>query len=263
MGGELGDHLDEARRHSYRWRFEAATAPKKVMPSVRMRSAAASALVVATALLGGGSLMFYLTETSLIGAIRADQRMQVAAVADLVRKNDPGTLTDTLERIAPPGALIQVLRGSTVLAASARWGDRDQFTGLRPAAGQVLGERTGLFKLTDRRRPYLVLTTGATRAGTLYTVVVATSFEGEQELLLRVLQLLAFGFPVLVLLICGGTWMLVGRALRPVEEIRARVAGIGADPRWWTTCCCWPGPTTGAWPGTTTKSTWTTWWRAS
>ena len=38
---------------------------------------------------------------------------------------------------------------------------------------------------------------------------------------------LLVGVPLLVLLVAAGTWLVVGRTLRPVEDIRAEVAAIG------------------------------------
>src|SRR5581483_2089909 len=54
-------------------------------------------------------------------------------------------------------------------------------------------------------------------AATLHPVVAATK---------TVALALSAGLPVLVLLVAGLIWVLGGRALRPVEEIRAEVADI-------------------------------------
>ena len=58
------------------------------------------------------------------------------------------------------------------------------------------------------------------------TVLVARSLESVDEAEDTVTTRLAIGIPVLVLLVAGTTWVVTGRALRPVESIREEVASI-------------------------------------
>jgi signal transduction histidine kinase len=58
-------------------------------------------------------------------------------------------------------------------------------------------------------------------------VVVASSVETQRDTVTTVTTYLLIGFPLLLVLVGAATWMLVGRALRPVERIRSRVHGIG------------------------------------
>lgn len=69
----------------------------------------------------------------------------------------------------------------------------------------------------------------ATRVGgTLVTVVVTTSQAKQHEAVSTTAKLLLVGLPLLVGLAGLATWLLVGRTLRPVEAIRARVEAIGS-----------------------------------
>ena len=61
------------------------------------------------------------------------------------------------------------------------------------------------------------------------TLVLAVSIEDGAETLATVATLLAVAVPLLLLLVAATTWLVVGRALRPVTRIRQEVDGITAD----------------------------------
>ena len=60
------------------------------------------------------------------------------------------------------------------------------------------------------------------------TVYVGSSLESAQEVTGRLTRLLWFGLPLVLALLAGAVWLVVGRTLRPVERIRAEVAEISA-----------------------------------
>ena len=62
-----------------------------------------------------------------------------------------------------------------------------------------------------------------------HTLVLAVSTEDDAETLATVATLLAIALPLLLLLVAVTTWLVVGRALRPVERIREEVDGITAE----------------------------------
>ncbi|KJQ52798.1 sensor histidine kinase [Microbacterium sp. SA39] len=61
------------------------------------------------------------------------------------------------------------------------------------------------------------------------TIVLATSVEDDAETLSTVATLLAVAVPLVLLLVAGTTWLVTGRALRPVTRIRQEVDGITAE----------------------------------
>ncbi|GAB3633821.1 HAMP domain-containing sensor histidine kinase [Microbacterium shaanxiense] len=61
------------------------------------------------------------------------------------------------------------------------------------------------------------------------TLVLAVSMEDDAETLTTVSTLLAVAVPLILLLVAVTTWLVVGRALRPVERIREHVDGITAE----------------------------------
>lgn len=61
------------------------------------------------------------------------------------------------------------------------------------------------------------------------TLVLAVSMDDDVDTLATVSTLLAIAVPLLLLLVAVTTWLVVGRALRPVERIREHVDGITAE----------------------------------
>ncbi|WP_435748376.1 HAMP domain-containing sensor histidine kinase [Microbacterium sp. PMB16] len=61
------------------------------------------------------------------------------------------------------------------------------------------------------------------------TLVLAVSMEDDAETLSTVATLLAVAVPLLLLLVAATTWLVTGRALRPVTRIREEVDGITAE----------------------------------
>lgn len=64
--------------------------------------------------------------------------------------------------------------------------------------------------------------------GDRHLVAVAVSLDDAEDSVDALLPVLGVGIPLAVLFVAGTTWVVVGRALRPVERIRSEVAGISA-----------------------------------
>ena len=60
-------------------------------------------------------------------------------------------------------------------------------------------------------------------------VLVAASVDAQLETIATVVLFLGVGYPLLLIVVGGATFLFVGRSMRPVERIRRRVAGIGAS----------------------------------
>jgi signal transduction histidine kinase len=100
-------------------------------------------------------------------------------------------------------------------------------TGVRP--GTVGGRR---LRVGDPRpSPYRVAAE-AVRSGPVAVVYAATPADDVQDTVSLVAAGLAAGGPVAVALVGAGTWVLVGRALSPVERLRrqAGALSLGAAP---------------------------------
>ncbi|QLE70494.1 HAMP domain-containing histidine kinase [Streptomyces rectiverticillatus] len=79
----------------------------------------------------------------------------------------------------------------------------------------------------DEKHDYRFASVHATTYdGRTYTVYAATPLEDEQETVTSVTRAMLLGLPLLLLVIAAVTWLVTRRALRPVEDIRARMAEI-------------------------------------
>jgi signal transduction histidine kinase len=125
----------------------------------------------------------------------------------------PGDVT-----LAERGDIIQVLDGQgAVVASSPGIAGRPAVARLRP------GESTRTVPPFDDGE-YLVV---AAASGPL-TVIVARSLEPVDDSVQVVVNLLAIGLPVLLLIVGVTTWTVAGRALAPVDAIRGEVEEISA-----------------------------------
>ncbi len=77
--------------------------------------------------------------------------------------------------------------------------------------------------------PYRVFAEAGSVADRKVTIVVGRSLEAIEESTGTLARLLALGVPVLVLIIGLTTYLLVGRALRPVEVLRGEVSSITSE----------------------------------
>lgn len=97
----------------------------------------------------------------------------------------------------------------------------------RAATGTILLDRPSAPGLNE---PARLLATPVVRSGRRLILVVGDTRENGAEALRRVGTELALGLPLLLLLTSGLGYLLVGAALRPVEEMRRRAAAMSGGP---------------------------------
>ena len=114
-----------------------------------------------------------------------------------------GTVLAATQYLAGKPALYRLMPGS---ATPVRQAAAD---GVIPGDVLVVGEQ-----MTAGGRPVTIITGTASSFSLLHRV--NTTFS----------RLLVFGVPGLLVLACGTVWLFVGRALRPVEQIRGAVSAI-------------------------------------
>jgi signal transduction histidine kinase len=192
--------------------------------TVRTRSTAASALVVTLGVAVGSAVMllvlYQTLQSSTQGAAitRADQLVQQLG-SDSPADLDPGLLgTDGQVGV------VQLLddRGSVVMRSAGAPG-----TAVVPVAvpaGQTVS--VGRVQLPAERGDYWVIARGADTPTGPVTVLVGADREPVETIVGTVALLLSITGPLLIALVAWATYLLVGRALRPVERIRARVSSI-------------------------------------
>jgi signal transduction histidine kinase len=180
---------------------------------VRARTTLAATLVVALALALASAGLLLLQRRTLERHLDEVADLRAGGVAALV---DQGRLPESLEVAGDDDEYVRVVgRDGAVLAETS--GFRDVFA----AVPDPPGADATVHSVDDFR-----VTTLRTRSGAL--VHVATSDEAVDDVLASLRAALLLGGPLLLALVAVTTWILSGRALRPVDRIRAEVDEISA-----------------------------------
>lgn len=192
--------------------------------TIRGRTTAAACVVVALALAVGAVLVVIVLRRSLVDNVRSAATARAEDVAALVRQ---GSLPS---RLAAPGeedSLVQVIdaRGR-VVAASANLVGEAPIRTLGP--GRESGSRTVGRLPIGEDHEFALVTLHVTRGSSEFTVHAAASLEQVEESVAAVQGILVVGLPLLLALVGFTTWVIVGRALHPVDAIRAEVADISS-----------------------------------
>jgi signal transduction histidine kinase len=192
--------------------------------TVRVRITVAAVLVVGFALAIGGIWLVRAQRHSLTENVGTTATLRSRDIALTIADGD---FPDLLA--VPHGGenLVQVVdaRGN-VVASSANIRGARRLSTLSPGPTGTasrdldLAEGDGPFRVVARRVP--------TSSGD-YTVYVAGTLEGVDDSTSSLVRLLLIGLPGLLVLVGATTWVLTGRALRPVEAIRREVEAIGAE----------------------------------
>ena len=191
--------------------------------TVRARTTLLAAFVVALALAAGAAWLLLTLRHSLEQSGDDVARIRARDIATLATA---GALPPVL---AVPGEddLAQVVdRSGVVVAASPGRVGRRPIATFRPTGDELLVRTVTGVPDGDDREDYRVWAAQAeSRRGPL-VVYVATSLESVDETIATVGTALAVGLPPLLAVLALTTWILLGRALHPVEAIRAEVAEI-------------------------------------
>ena len=191
--------------------------------TVRVRTTVAATAVVAVALAAGGAMLVKVLTSSLEHNRQGVAVSQAVNVANLAASGHlPGVLASPNEDTT----LSQVVdQHNGVVAASANIVGEPPVAPFVPLGEQRLIYRMQTLTATDGGSSLLVAI-GAQLGGHPVTVFSAVSLEATDAAVQTVILGLAIGLPFLLVLVAATTWVIVGRALRPIELIRAEVAEI-------------------------------------
>jgi signal transduction histidine kinase len=192
-------------------------AARRLRPrTLRTRITLLAGLAVLGVLAATSAALVVTQQASLTEALDESLGRQADVVAQRLRSGDPvgrGDLVSddvAVETERPGGEVVRVPGGLT-----ARLPD------VRPPTG---GTAVTTVDLTEEAGParLLVRDVGGT------TVRVAGSLDDVRESAAALIRALALAVPLASLVLAGVVWWAVGRAVRPVEEIRAQVDSISA-----------------------------------
>jgi signal transduction histidine kinase len=193
--------------------------------TVRVRTTVAAVLVAGLAMAVGGLALVAVLRGTLNRELRTAARLRGLDVATVLASDPSGR--GVLAVDDPDELLIQVLdEGGQVVAASPNAQAMAPVARLRPdqSAEAEIPEAAPV----EVDGEFLAVAVGAETPLGRRTVLVARSTEGVNETTAAVGGLLAVGLPLLLAVVAVTTWIVVGRALAPVEAIRAEVDAVSA-----------------------------------
>lgn len=194
--------------------------------TVRARATLAACGVVGITLAVAAVGLVVVLRRSLVADIDATAG---ARAADIAAQAAQGPLPPTLAVRPGERALVQVVDGAGgVLASSRNLEGQAPITDLRPTGTAAVFRTMRGLPVGDEREYFRVVALAASSPSGPVVVYVASSLEVVGETVAAVRGILLGGLPVLLAVVGATAWFFVGRALRPVEAIRAEVADISA-----------------------------------
>jgi signal transduction histidine kinase len=194
------------------------------LASVRVRITLASLLVVGIALVVGGIFLVRAQRASLTQNVGSAVALRARDVASAISKGDIPRLL-----AVPRGDdnLIQVVDAHGRIVASSRnlAGD-PRISKLAPDSE---GSTVESLDIDEGDGPWWLKVQHVVNHGHGYTLYVASSLDRVHDSVESLEHLLLISFPILMLLLGSTTWVVTGKALRPVESIRREVERIGAE----------------------------------
>jgi len=192
--------------------------------TVRVRITLAAVLVVGIALAIGAAWLVSAQRHSLTENVGTTAKLRSRDIALTVADGD---FPDVLAVPRGDENLVQVVDASgNVVASSANIRGAPRLSTLSPGPTGT-ASRDG--DLSEGDGPFRVVARRVSTSSGDYTVYVAGTLEGVDESTSSLVRLLLIGLPGLLVLVGVTTWVLTGRALRPVEAIRREVEAIGAE----------------------------------
>jgi signal transduction histidine kinase len=192
------------------------------LATVRARTTLAASLVVGIALAVGAAALLLTLRQALVRS--GDDSAQIRA-RDLATLAAADALPPTLTVPGEDDIAQVVDQSGHVLAASPSHADRPVAT-FTPTSDEPAVRTITAVTDGSEHEDYRVWALRTQSPRGQLTVYVATSLESVGETMATVRVALAVGLPPLLGLLALSTWHLLGRALRPVEAIRAEVADI-------------------------------------
>jgi signal transduction histidine kinase len=195
------------------------------MGSIRVRTTAAAVLVVGVALALAAVSMVTLQKRSLRSQVETNAELRARSLAEQLRSSPSADLAPFGD---PEGdeEFVQILDASgTLVRASENIAGRPVVERVDPGETRVIGPRSP----PDREpldESFLVAADSSTGPDGRLIVIVGRSLEIVTEASSTLTRVLLIAIPLLLIVVGVVTWRVVGRALSPVDAIRAEVEAI-------------------------------------
>ena len=200
---------------------------RRATPGIRLTATLTAVLIVAGAFAVSGLALIGLVQHSLVNNVDANAIARAQDVAALVRA---GNLQPAVASTGQETAVVQVVdsAGKVVSASPNIAGEGPVLTQHPASRSRVSLTMTGL-PIGEGAEQYRVVAQPVKLQGGPGWIYVATSLQQVEVAVNKLRNLLVVGLPLLLLLVAAAIWKAVGRALRPVEEIRLQAATIGGS----------------------------------
>ncbi|HEY0399234.1 MAG TPA: ATP-binding protein [Acidimicrobiia bacterium] len=200
------------------------------LASVRARTTVLSMLVVAAAVAACAISLTVIVSRSLVRNVDETNLTRAEDVGARARAGALGRVIPVSGGASDKSVFIQVVdQAGSVVASSENYLDTNAFIYVYPEEGshhRILFQRTVKGPpLAPKASFRVIVLTGQTPTGPA-NVIVATEMAQAEETVAELRRALAYGAPGVLVLAGLLVWLLVGRALRPVEVIRSQVASI-------------------------------------
>jgi len=189
--------------------------------SVRLRATLGATLLAALALTAAGVALVAILQWNLT---RSDDDLARSRLADIAGLAASGDLPKVLRAIGDDSVAQVVADDGTVLARSPNILRAPRIAGFQPGTTPVVSTVRG--PDDQETEDYRLWGQRAETPDGPVTAYVGSSLESAQEVTGRLTRLLLLGLPLVLALLAGTVWLVIGRTLRPVEQIRAEVAEI-------------------------------------
>ncbi len=190
--------------------------------TVRARTTLAATAIVGAAILAGSVAMEALLHRTLVRDLDGVADVRVDDIAALV---EAGTLPGVIS-LEDDGVGQVVDDRGRVVAATTNVGTGAPVSSIRPPGGEPVMRTVA--DLPGVGGNYRLLALRAESPDGPVTIYVGTNLEPVDDTLDVVRTGLLAGGPALVALVAALTWLMVGRALGPVESIRSQVAHLSS-----------------------------------
>ncbi len=192
--------------------------PRRV-GGIRIRTTVAAVVVVGVGMLIASLVMLNYVARSLTAQVGDEAELRAR---ELTR--DPASIADgvTVPVGEPKEAFVQVLAGDAVVASS------ENVSGEPPLVLLRAGRQASLDAVPFTPGPFVVDAVGATTPEGERLVMVGLNIDDVVEARHAVAVALLIGGPLLLLVVGLVTWWIVGRTLRPVEDMRIEVERISS-----------------------------------
>ncbi len=190
------------------------------LASIRARTTIAASLLVAVTLVIAGVAFYSILRRTQFDNLDDALAVRSADLTALVRAG----VTPTEIAITDEGdAVAQIILNNRVVASSANVAQQ------LPLGPEQPGYFTAVGRLRNQDVDFRLLVSEEQSPAGDVQLVVGASLDDVQQTLNVALRSLLVGLPMLTMLAGVGAWLIVGRALRPVDRMRADLARISAS----------------------------------